>query len=52
MITDVSFGFAGSSRRESAMMDVIAGLLRHCSRTALPMKPVLPVRIIFMFLAI
>jgi hypothetical protein len=51
IITVVSFGFVGSSRRERAMMDVIAGLMRHCSRTALPMKPVLPVRMTFMMLS-
>lgn len=44
----VSFVFAGSSRRESAMTDVIAGLMRHCCRTSLPMNPVLPVRMTFM----
>lgn len=29
------------------MIEVIAGLMRHCSKTALPMKPVLPVRMTF-----
>lgn len=50
IITVVSLGFAGSSRRESAMTDVITGLMRHCSKTALPMKPVLPVSMTFMML--
>lgn len=37
----------GSSRRESAMMDVMDGFWRHCVRTSRPMKPVEPARIIF-----
>jgi hypothetical protein len=32
------------------MTDVITGLMRHCSKTALPMKPVLPVSMTFMML--
>ena len=50
-ITTLSFGLlvteGGSSRRESAMMDVMEVFWRHCSRISRPMKPVQPVRMIF-----
>ncbi len=40
---------SGRGRRVSAMMDVIFGSSRHWARTSLPMKPVTPVRMTFMF---
>lgn len=36
-----------SSRRDSTTASVIAGFLRHCAKISPPMKPVLPVRMIF-----
>lgn len=40
----------GSSRRESAMTDVMDEFLRHCSSTSRPTKPVEPVKITFILL--
>ena len=47
----LSFGdcgmLAGRARRESAMIEVMAGLERHWRRVTWPMKPVTPVRMTF-----
>ena len=54
MIRTFSFGSllteSGRLLRDSAMIEVMVGLRRHCVRTSLPMKPVQPVRMNFMLI--
>ena len=53
-IATLSFGLlpidGGRSRRESATIDVIDGLWRHCWSTSWPMNPVEPAKMTFILL--
>ena len=44
----MNWGVEGRGRRERAVIDDMSGCARHWASTSLPMKPVQPVRMIFM----